>query len=574
MIRQHLRVAAVVLAVALCGCAPAANPASAPSSAIRTEQPAIGPTGTLHIALAREPSTLNPKFVTGGGAPDFNWMFNAPLSYADFRGVTHPVMAREVPSQDNGEWVANPDGSMVTTYHLRDELRWHDGVPITAQDFVFGAQVYLDPNIPTVNRAPESLMTGVVALDDRTLEISWSEPYIYANELSVSDLPPLPRHRLEAKYEADKSNFAAGPEWTSAYVGTGPFRVSAWDSGVRIVAEADRDWVLGAPHIATIEIRFISDANALTAALLTGDIDYTASPSVGVTQAVAARDQWTTNGDGYIKTWAVRMIYLEFQYQDVPGYQVALRDQRVRAAMYSAIDRAGLTEAMTSGLSMVADAWVLPADGAFQDVARAITPYPFDPQRARALLADAQWRGQPGELATNPGGQTLDVEMRSGDVDPKAATIIADNWKQVGVNGAPYVLPQALVGDARARNSFPGTQVGMRTVSIDGFHLLTSRIPTAAAPGGSNRGGFSNAEVDRLNRLAVTSLDESARQRAVVAMNQRLSDIVAYGPLYYQTDFLLARTKLRGPLGGGDPVAPAVGSLGSTWNVYEWELAP
>ena len=65
-----------------------------------------------------------------------------------------------------GDWVVNPDGTMVTTYHLRDNARWHDGAPITAHDFAFAYEVYTDDSMPVGVRQPETLMSRVEAKDD------------------------------------------------------------------------------------------------------------------------------------------------------------------------------------------------------------------------------------------------------------------------------------------------------------------------------------------------------------------------------------------------------------------------
>src|SRR3954470_16249183 len=108
-------------------------------------QPAAqsGPHGTLKIAWPNEPDYLNPKFLSGAGNGEYQWLFNSTLTVRDLSGVVHPLLATEIPSQENGEWVINPDGTMVTTYHLREHATWHDGTPLTAADFVFAFEVYL-----------------------------------------------------------------------------------------------------------------------------------------------------------------------------------------------------------------------------------------------------------------------------------------------------------------------------------------------------------------------------------------------------------------------------------------------
>ncbi|MBM2811833.1 MAG: hypothetical protein HW416_2592, partial [Chloroflexi bacterium] len=95
-----------------------------------------------------EPESLHPKFSQGSGAAEFDWIFSSTLTIQDFQAVAHPVLAEEIPTQSNGMWVVNPDGTMTTTYRLREGARWHDGTPLTAQDFVFAHEVYVDPGVP------------------------------------------------------------------------------------------------------------------------------------------------------------------------------------------------------------------------------------------------------------------------------------------------------------------------------------------------------------------------------------------------------------------------------------------
>ena len=92
------------------------------------------------------------------------------------------------------------------------------------------------------------------ALAARGVEIAWSEPYAFANGLGIQDLGPLPRHLLEEKYRADKTSLPTADYWTTAYVGTGPYRLDRWDAGVRIVAKAYPDWFQGPPHIETVAL--------------------------------------------------------------------------------------------------------------------------------------------------------------------------------------------------------------------------------------------------------------------------------------------------------------------------------
>ena len=101
---------------------------------------------------------------------------------------------------------------------------------------------------------------------------------------------------------------------------------------------------------------------------------------------------------------------------------------------------------------------------------------------------------------------------------------------------------------------------------MEGFHLISSKIPKPPAFNQANYGSFSDIEVDRLQDLAVTSFNEVERRQAAIAMNKLLSELAAYTPLYYQSDVIVAKSRLTGPLG------PGLNQPGITWNIFEWEV--
>jgi peptide/nickel transport system substrate-binding protein len=551
-----------IVCLLLSACAP-------PVPAQRTTETGAGgiaaaPRGTIKIAWSREPETLSPKFLSGSGAGEYTWTFNSALAIRDLSYTPHPMIARELPTQTNGSWVVNSDGTMVTTYRLRENARWHDGAPITAHDFVFAYQVYTDDAMPVGVRAPELHMSSVEALDQTTLVINWKEPYTGANALGYRMLHPLPSHLLLDKYQTNRSGFASGEEWTSGYVGSGPFKVERWEPGARIIARAHTEFFLGPPKIDTLEIRFIADTNAILANLLAGEVDVINSPSVGASEAIVARDQWATRGEGYLKTWFTRLAFVDFQHREVPNWQRAVGDVRVRQALMLGLDRQGITEAINFGLAPSADAYIAPADPAFAEVDRAVIKYPYDQNRAAALFGEAGWRAAGGGLA-NAAGQTLDLDVW-GDSEQETS-ILADFWKTAGVNTTPFRIPNARRNDQEFRNHFPGTQIGSNTISQEEIHVVSDKLPKAELNWlGSNRGSFVDPEVDRLYRVIRTTFDENERRQAVVGVHRRISETVAYGPLFYIVELVLAKNKVKGPSGTAGP------QTGITWNLWEWEV--
>jgi peptide/nickel transport system substrate-binding protein len=280
---------------------------------------------------------------------------------------------------------------------------------------------------------------------------------------------------------------------------------------------------------------------------------------------VVAREQWT-RGEGYVRTWQTNLVFVDFQFREVPGWQRAVADQRVRQALMHALDRDGIAEVINLGLAPKAEAFIAPSDLAFADVDRAITKYPYDPARAGMLLADAGWRRpRDGAPLANAAGQPLEIDIWSDR--EQEVSIIADSWKAAGVTSTPVRVPTARRNDQEFRNHFPGAQVGNNTIAPEDLHTVAAKLPKAELAWlGSNRGSFVDADVERFHSLILTSFNEQERRQAVIGMHRRLTELVAFGPLLYQAELIAAKQKVKGPSG-------TVGAqTGITWNVYEWEV--
>jgi len=574
MTNYNLRanITALALLTVLVGCA---GPASAPSNPGGAGSGPAGtqgntPTGVLRIAWPTEPEVLSAKLGAGGGVNEFYWVFNSFLTYRDFSGAAHPMIARELPSQERGDWVVNPDGTMVTTYRLRENARWHDGAALTARDFVFAHEVYLDPDIPVRDRVPETLISRVEAQDDRTLVLYWKEPYIQANTLGYQQLDPLPRHLLEEKFRTNKGNFMFGEEWTTGYIGSGPFKVERWVPGSEVVGRANTDWVLGAPKVEIVDIKVMSEATTQLANLLSDNVDVLNSPGIRAPEAAIARDQLGPRGEVYVKTWQSQIRFLAFQFREVPNWQRAISDVRVRQAVMHATDRQGLADVLTHGLGSGADFFLTQSDPVFSEADRVARKYPFDVNRALPLLAEAGWRpAQPGGLVADSGGRTLDLDLwtTSGGGGEQEAAIITDSWRAAGINSGIFMIPAARQRDNELRASFPSVSATARSLSADNFVFTSTQLPTVETRWqGANRGSFRDADVDRLQSIVLTSFDEGERRRATVDLQRRMADLVGIGPLYYSTEVVVARSRVRGPIGEFG------GQSGVSWNIFEWDV--
>src|SRR5207244_9965308 len=112
-----------------------------------------------------EPLTLAPKVVAPNGPLTTTRLFNASLALFDDKGLARPYLAEALPQLNTDTWRVLPDGRMETTYRLRDNLTWHDGASLTAEDFAFAFRVYKDPGLGLFISTPQDTIDMVLAPD-------------------------------------------------------------------------------------------------------------------------------------------------------------------------------------------------------------------------------------------------------------------------------------------------------------------------------------------------------------------------------------------------------------------------
>lgn len=252
------RPALILLLLALAvGCAAPTAP-----NGSSTSGPETGPRSSKPRAVTMvgsEVDTLPTRIQQGGGtfAGEFNFLANSPYAVQDPQGRFLANLAAEIPSQDNGSWVIEADGTMRTTWSIRPNALWHDRKPVTTADVQFAFRVYLDPDMQLSTRQPESFMERIESLDEKTFLVHWKQPYPWANALNGGELQPLPAHVMQSVYESTAADqFLNHPFWAGTdYVGNGPFRLAEWDRGVQLIYRAFPDYFLGRPKLDEIVIR-------------------------------------------------------------------------------------------------------------------------------------------------------------------------------------------------------------------------------------------------------------------------------------------------------------------------------
>jgi len=557
-------IALFALVIVATACAPAAPGASRSGSEARAPPASEVPSRTVVIATKVEPTTLAPRALSTTGvsptSPVMN-IFSAWLMAIDGRGGRRPLLAEKQPELNTGDWIVFPDGTMETTYHLRPNLTWHDGTPLTASDFVFGFQVFSNPDLGLRIDQPMRLIKEVVAPDDRTVVIHWKQSFTDADGLNADKnggLAAMPRHLLEEKYRtAELAAFVADPYWTTGFVGSGPFRLDRWEPGAYIEASAFENYVEGRPKVNRLKWVFLANENAAVASLLAGEVHLVAVEAIALEQASLLRQQWADSHAGEVIFAPTKSRFLQVELKDAYVNPRALLDVRVRRAFLEATDRASLSEAIIEGQQVVAHSIAGMSEEYSTEMDRAITKYPYDLQEATRLLAQAGiTKGSDGAFA-DASGQKLSLEIRvfPNDPGPREIAILADQWKRFGVEVNQFVIPAAQSQDLELASAYPSFRIEQSglTGTTAVVKLSSSVLATPQNRWtGSNRGGWVNAEYDRGFDTFVSSLDRNERNRSIVQALKVASDELPILPLYYLSQVAARASALEGPYPGAD----------------------
>lgn len=580
--RKRFSILGIVAVVAVTACSAVREPEGG-SQGLLAAGPRAEPERTLVIGLRVEPSSLSPKPLSGGGVKikTSTRLFNAALELIDDRGTAQPYLAEALPEVNTDRWRLFPDGRMETTYRLRPNLAWHDGVPFTAQDYVFSWRVYSTPDLGQANTLPISALEEVIAPDDRTVVMRWRQPYPGAGVLqeggTISRFPALPRHALQSAYDgAQWESFMNHPYWTRDYVGLGPYRLERWEPGESIEGVAFDAHVLGRPKIGQLRLIFVADANAGLANLLSGAIHVAADDAVGIAQGVTAKREWSStsgrSGGGLIVVAEVwRAVHAQFR-PDIVSPR-SLLDVRVRRALAHALDKDALNEALFDGEGVLASTIFPPTVDYYPVIDRAIVKYPYDRRRSEQLMAEAGFvKGAGGFYESPAEGRFMpELKTNASAQNESERSILAARWRDAGFGVEEGLVSASQARDIQVRSTY-------RSLYNYGRGLGTGNLPNfsrAAIAGpenrwtGSNRGGWSNPEYDRLFESFNATLDRNQGIQLLAQIATIMSDELPAFPLYYDLGPVVYLGSVRGPR----QVSPDTSGLVS-WNIHEWELRP
>lgn len=468
------------------------------------ESPAFG--DTFIEGSIGDASTLLPVLASDSSSSQINGLI--------YNGLVRYNGQLEVVGDLAESWDISAD-NLTITFHLRKDVRWHDGAPFSSADVLFTYQLYIDPETPTAYAESYLQVKKAQAPDPYTFIVTYEQPY--APALMSWGMSVLPRHLLAGK-KITESPLARKP------VGTGPYKFVQWQGGEKIVLEANRDYFAGSPLIKRYVFRIIPDTSTQFLELQTGGLDF-----MGLSPLQYDRQTDTLA----FRRMFSKYRYLSFGYTYL-GYNLKrplFQDQRVRQALSYAIDKQEIIDGVLMGYGEIAtgpyktDTWVYNKD---------VPRYDYNPQKAQQLLAEAGWQDTDDDGILDKNGakfQFVIVTNQGNDLRSKAGEIIQRRFRDIGIDVQLRIIEWAtFLKEFINPGNFDATLLGWSGgPEPDQFEIWHS---SKTGPRQLNFIGYKNAEVDALLEKGRRIFDQGQRKKIYDRFQQILAEEQPYTFLF------------------------------------------
>ncbi|AYG66914.1 MULTISPECIES: peptide ABC transporter substrate-binding protein [unclassified Rhizobium] len=483
---------------------------------------------TLNIHNGGDPTSLDPQKISG----DWENRIDGDI----FEGlVTEDPKDNPIPGQAES-WTISPD-QKVYTFKLRDGIKWSDGHPVTAQDFVFAFQRLMDPktaaqyaylqytikNAEKINKGEikDPTQLGVKAIDDKTLEITLENPTPYfLNALMHYTAYPLPKHVVEAK----------GDSWVKIenIVTNGPYKPVEWVPGSH-VSNVKNDQYHDAKDVKIDKVNFytLEDQAAALKRYRAGEFDV-------VTSFPADQYEWLQKN---LPGQAHVVPFLGTYYYVLNATKPPFNDKRVRQALSMAVNREVIGPKILGTGELPMYSWVPPGTANYGEPARVSwkdEPYKQKVEEAKKLLKEA------GFGPDHP----LKAQLRynTNDNHKRIAVAIAAMWKPLGVDIELYNTETKVHYDEMQRGEVQIGRAGWLADYNDPINFL-NLLSTGVE---MNYGRWSNKDYDALIKQGNEEIDLKKRAEIYKKAEQLALDDSAAIPIYYYVSQNIVAPKVQG----------------------------
>ncbi|MFN3614638.1 MAG: ABC transporter substrate-binding protein [Rubrimonas sp.] len=386
-------------------------------------------------------------------------------------------------------WEVSEDG-LTYTFQLEEGVKWHDGADFTADDVVFSVDVFLRETHPRLRVSLEHL-ESVTAEGPHTVVFRLKRPFgPFLGIFEVGTMPMIPKHIYEG------TNFAENPA-NATPIGTGPFKFKEWVRGSHIHLVRNEDyWLEGRPYLDEVFYRVIPDAASRAVAFETGEVDVLPGGSV---------ENWDvprlTAMDGVCSTGSGWEYFAPHSWLWMNNREGPTASKPFRQAVMYALDREAMRDVVWNGFGKVATG---PVSSATNFHSANVRDYSRDLDKARSLLAEAGYNGEPVRLLPLPYGETWQ----------RWAEMTRQNLEEAGINVVMEATDVAGWNEKTSQWDYDLAFTYLYQYGDPALGVARNYLAANIAKGSpwNNVQGYENPEIDAKWAEAATAVGTEARQ--------------------------------------------------------------
>ena len=464
---------------------------------------------TLVIGAIGDADSLNPLTLATRGAERIASLLFLSLTRTNPDFSHAPLLAES--------WEFSPD-HLELTFHIRDDVFWHDGVKTTAQDVKFGFEQARNPKIGWSSIKWLQFIKECQILDDYSVKFIFERVYPY-QLMDAAVAPILPKHILEKVPDEEmvSTDFNRNP------VGNGPYRFKEWKAQQYVEVEANQEFFAGRPPLDRIIFKVVPDQENLVLQLRSGEIDFMDRvPPRFFTELSRQADlvAHTYFGRGY--------TYLGWNLRN-PLFQ----SKKVRQALTMAINRQEIIDSLLLEFGRIPRGPILPIIWAHNPN---LPDFPYDPEKARQYLAEEGWTDSDGDGWLDKNGQRFSFTVKTNkgnQIREDIVVLVQDMFKEVGIEIEPNILEWTVfssdLSDKNFEAAVAGWSVGLKMDMTVIWHSnsINDRF---------NFVSYSNPEFDRLNDDAIFEMDQGKAREMWWRVQEIIAEDQPYTFLYSPKD--------------------------------------
>ncbi|WP_373601011.1 ABC transporter substrate-binding protein [Paraclostridium bifermentans] len=464
---------------------------------------------SITLVVGANPQTTNPLYANDRASMTLMNAIYSPLYVTDKEGETFYLAEKVNVSEDY----------LTYKVKLRDNLKWHDGKPLTSDDIIFTYDTMMDKNQNSPKRGDFLIgdkQAELKKIDDQNFEVKL--PSVSTSFESVlGDLRPIPKHIFEGEKDIAKS------EKNNSPIGSGPYKFKELKSGESIILDKNSDYFLGNPHLDTVAYRIIQDKNSATMALQNGEIqaDYIKANQV---------DTVSKNKSLEIKTFDEGMVdNLVFCEENE-----ALAKKEVRQAIAYAINKDEIMKSAYGGEKYAKKAYSLFAPTT-QYFTEDVEKYDQNKEKSKELLKSAGYENLKLRLGYTNGSKELEA----------ISLVIQNNLKDIGVNVELVPLERS----AFLNQLFKDKSSRTFDMALNGYVMGSDPAAYSSlfvTDGFNNVQGYSNEEVDKLFKEASVETDNAKREELYKKAQKIVVEDVALYPIDYPKSIVAINNEYKG----------------------------